>query len=60
MFEGKDIDEPLFLKTEKGWFYAYFSILGSPIWCGRDMKGNGFNTEQLAIDAARQMMAGDE
>ena len=60
MFDDDNFDEPMFLKTEKGWFYACFSILGSPIWCGRDMKGNGFNTEQLAINAAKQMMASDE
>ena len=61
MFDDNDnLTEPIYLKTERGWFYACFTILGSPIWCGLDMKGNGFNTEQEAITAARQMMAGDE
>ena len=50
----------MFRKTEKGWFYACFSVLGSPIWCGRDMKGNGFKTEQQAIDAAKLMMEDSE
>ena len=58
--DGFEYFEPVYKQTDKGWFFCISTVIGIPIWCGRDMRGNGFKTKDKAIKAAMKWMEGNE